>query len=425
MQNPTSATSPTAAKRQLILRICIMQKPVLAVPAAVEPTSVQQLFILRMCIMLSYSMTYVAVPALLFQGTRSTLIAGSALLAEGLLRAVFSLYVRKVHGALGSSRAMRVAELARVVGALGILVCLWKFNIAVLVLSSATYQFGYLLVVMEQELRCGVLGDKIPECQSKYRLAEVLAVFPVLAAAIGFALFKSPMLPMVLLGAAFALGHGALCRLWLKTDVSDKAAPGQALAGLRALVADKVLARGLIISTMMLSVFALTLSAAPFLLAGKDIFGVDLTKQAGLAMFKTLAAVMALAAVLLMTRMMKTRSARWCINGAAVLSPILAGASTFVNSGELASLLLASGAGVALSALMAHRSIRQQRLSVGKRSDVTAAYLAIECLSLSIAGLMLLTGWVAAVMALVAIGMLVLQSLSASREAVVPGVALR
>lgn len=342
--------------------------------------------------MLSYSMTYIAVPALLFQGTRSAVIAGSALVAEGLLRAVFSLLVRRVHGAVGSRKAMLVAELARIAGTCGILWCLWDFNIAVLVLSSAVYQFGYLLVILEQELRCGVLGSEITKCQSRYRVAEVLAVFPVLAAAIAFSAFKAPLLPIVVLGATFALTHGFLCRQWLRTDLSDPAAPGQAWSGLRVLRDDPVLARGLLISTLMLSVFALALSAAPFLLEGKTFFGADLTKQAGLASYKALVATVALGAVLGMARALQRSSADWVITGAAMMAPVFLALSQFTASGELSSLFLAGGAACALSVLMAQRAIRQQRIASKTRSDVTAAYLAVECLSISLAGLMMLSG---------------------------------
>ena len=68
------------------------------------PLSLGRLTTLRFCALLSYSMTYIAIPALLYKGTKSPVAAGLALVAEGLIRALLSLLVRRLTWSIRSGR---------------------------------------------------------------------------------------------------------------------------------------------------------------------------------------------------------------------------------------------------------------------------------------------------------------------------------
>jgi hypothetical protein len=355
-------------------------------------TPVWKLFVLRFVAMLSYSMTYIAVPALLYKNAKSPMAAGMALMAEGVVRACLSVLVRQLHGRLGSRKALAIAEGMRLGGGATLLACLWQPNLVLLVLASALYQVGYLSVLLEQELRCGQLGPATLRGQSSYRAAEVLAVFPVLGAAFAFAGFSVPLLPLVVLGGLGALVHFALSMLWLKGNVGHTVVPGNALRGLQFLLKAPDLRRGLLASTLAYSVFALALSAAPFLLKGQTVFGYSMTQQAGLAGFKSAAATFALAVTTVMAYVLRTRLANFLMMLLGIGAPLAVYASQQAASGLAASALLGIAPAFALVVLMAQRSRRQARILWEQQSDVTTAYLAVECLSLSVAGAALASG---------------------------------
>lgn len=364
--------------------------------------AVWKLFVLRFFTMLSYSMTYIAIPALLFKGTRSATVAGLALVVEGVLRAVVSLLARRFHGRMGSRATMWLAESMRLLGGAALLVCLWHFNIVLLVAASCIYQFGYLSVVLEQELRCGQLGVHVLRGQSFYRAAEVLAVFPVLAAAFAFAGYSMPLLPLVVLGASGAVVHLALARVWLKGELGQRSSTGSTRQGLWFLLSHANLRRGLVASTLAFSVFALSLSAAPFLLKGHSIMGVSLSQQAGLAGFKSTAALLALALTFGMARLLRGSVGALALLGAGTVAPLTLLASQLVDSGLAAALLLGIAPALAITVLMAQRSERQTRIPATSQSDVTTAYLAVECLSVSVAGAVLASSHVMAAMGVMA-----------------------
>ncbi len=353
--------------------------------------------------MLSYTFAYIVVPVLLFNGTRSLQLAGMALIGEGLARALFSVMAGRVHSRLGTSRSMLLAEALRLAAVAAILTCIWQFSMPLLVLSSVVYQFGFALVMLEQELRCGALKEQHAACQAAYRIAEGTAVFPVLAATYLLSTVEQPLVGLALLGGLFSLLHFVLSRRWLQGSTGGHLKNGTARDGVAFLLSNTKLRHGLLASMLGFGVFSLCVAATPFLLAGRHLGGLDLTSPTGLAAFKAAAAALSVVSAISLAKQFATAKGPFLLLGLGAIS----GGTLFVSQLDVPAVVafvaLTLTAAATMSIILGQRTYRQQAVPSHKLPSVTAGYLAAECLGISVAGVFLLSGHVAAVGLIVAV----------------------
>ena len=162
---------------------------------------------LRWLNMLAYSATYVVIPAVIFHGTRSAVLAGTAFIVEGVIRSVLALWSANFYARLGSRRALVLAEISRAIALLALASALHTFALPVVIFASVMFQFGFSIVALEQELRCTELGERAVKGQTVFRFAEVAAMPIVLALAVGVREPERQLVSLVCLAAMCLAGH--------------------------------------------------------------------------------------------------------------------------------------------------------------------------------------------------------------------------
>jgi hypothetical protein len=348
---------------------------------------------LRWFTMLGYSLSYVVVPALIFERTRSAASAGAALLAEGAVRALLAFLAGPVHSRLGSRSALLTAEGLRTAGLFLLAVSLIKFWIPVVVLASLLYQFGFSLLQLKQELRCAQLGNQASQCQFRFRLTELGVVpFVLLVAVLG----RWAGAPYgFLLATAFVatVAQGALALLWLPANDARLASEPLRLAqALSYLVTSRRLAASIGATVLGFAFFAWALSATPFMVQGRELFGLALESPSGSALFKSAAAAVGMFATLVLPRLGGPSALGRLTAVGAMCIPALFLAGLHVTSAGLAVLLFSLGCALHMCLVSWQRAWRQQMIPLEHRRGFTTLYLGLEVLGVSVAGVILLSG---------------------------------
>ena len=348
---------------------------------------------LRWFTMLGYSLSYVVVPALVFDRTRSAALAGAALLAEGAVRALLAVLAGPVHSRLGSRGALLTAEALRAAGLVLLSVSLVTFWIPVVVVASLLYQFGFSLLQLKQELRCAQLGSQAPRCQFRFRLAELGVVPVVLLVAVAGHWAGQPY--GVLLIAAFVATITQFSLAWLWNPLGDARLNVQPLHLGRAadyLFASRKMMSSLGATVLGFAFFAWALSATPFVVQGRELFGFALETPSGSALFKCVVALVGMLATLLLPRIGGPIAIGRLTAVGAMCIPLLFLAGLTVESAAVAVFFLSLGCALHMCLVSWHRAWRQQLVPVQHRPGFTTLYLGVEVLGVSVAGVILLIG---------------------------------
>lgn len=348
---------------------------------------------LRWFTMLGYSLSYVVVPALVFERTRSAALAGAALLAEGAIRALLAVLAGPAYSRLGSRGALLTAEVLRTAGLALLAFSLVKFWMPVVVVASLLYQFGFSLLQLKQELRCAQLGDQTSRCQFRFRLTELGVVPFVLLVAVAGRWAGAPYGSLLAVAFIATLAQLTLGWLWLPVGGSRPAAEpvrlGQAASYLGA---SRKMVASIGATVLGFAFFAWALSATPFVVQGRELFGFALESPSGSALFKCLAAFVGMVATLSLPRLggQATLGRLTAIGAMCIPSLFLAG--LHVASAGLAVLFLSLGCALHMCLVSWQRAWRQQLVPVEHRRGFTTLYLSLEVLGVSVAGLILLSG---------------------------------
>lgn len=361
--------------------------------AAVPSRALWQLGTLRWLTLLAFNLTYVAVPALLFERTRSAALVGFAMVVEGLLRALLAAWAGQLFQRVGAQHGMRIAVTLRLAALALLAGSLVWFSVLLVALASTLFYCGHFFATLEQELRCARLGDAAVSGQTAYRIAE--AVAPPLSFALALASGHIGNEYGVLLGACagIVLLHGALFAAWCGAepdDVGTRSEPAPLADAARFLVGDRPLALGLAASVIGFGLYGWAALATPFALTGRVLFAIPLDGVAGVALFKTLAAVVGVAAALASRRLLMREGGHRPIVLATLAAPLLFAAALTTASDALAVALLAAVCAVLLGLFSWQRRLRQTRTPALLFPALTSLALAIECLGVSLAGLALM-----------------------------------
>lgn len=348
---------------------------------------------LRWFTMLGYSLSFVVVPALVFDRTRSAALAGAALLVEGAVRALLAVLAGPVYSRLGPRGALLVAEILRTAGLVLLSLSLVKFWIPVVVVASLLYQFGFSLLQLKQELRCAQLGDQASRCQFQFRLAELGVVpFVLLVAVAGSWAGASYGL---LLTAAFVatLAQLTLAWRWLPSGGAQLAVEplrlGQAAYYL---IASRKMVASIGATVLGFAFFAWALAATPFVVQGRELFGLALESPSGSALFKCVAALVGMVVTLSLPRLGGPTALGRLTAVGAMCIPSLFLAGLHVASAALAVFLISLGCALHMCLVSWQRAWRQQLVPLEHRRGFTTLYLGLEVLGVSVAGIILLSG---------------------------------
>jgi hypothetical protein len=363
--------------------------------------------------MLGYSMCYVVIPALMFERTRSAAVAGAALIMEGIVRAALALLAGPVHARAGSGRAVVAAEAFRLLAIALLACCLVKFSVVLVVAASLLYQFGFSLLVLEQELRCAQLGDEVGRGQIQFRGAELGVVPAVLLAALGGQWLGAPYATMLAIAAAASVAQLASARRWLPR-ASVHPATGVALStrighALRYLKASPHVIGSMATTLISFAFYSWAVFAAPFLVQGRQLFGIALDSPSGTALFKSLLALSGAASLLFWGRVLRTNSSALVVAIAGMGLPMLFWFGLRVPPTAWAVVFFALGCIAHFGVISWQRAWRQHAIPEEHRQGLTALYLSVETLGVSLTGAILISGQPAIACAAAALALAALQ----------------
>lgn len=363
---------------------------------------------LRWVTLLSFNLAYVVVPLLLFERTGSIWLVGLAMIGEGLLRAALALGVGAGFRTIGARSGMAIACTLRL-AALGLLaIAVSHFSVVVVALASTLFYIGHFFATLEQELRAATLGRQAVAAQTAHRLAEVLA--PPVAFALALAGSTLGREYAVMLGAAAlaVVAHGAGFFAWFGDEVrARRPAPSMRALGQawRYLRGRPTIVRGLAASVIGFAFFGWAVLATPFALQGREIAGLALDSAAGIALFKTLAALFGVAGALLSGRWLGDRSGVRVIALATVAAPLVFAFGLTARNDWIAVALLSVVCAMLLGLFTWQRRLRQLASAPEHFHGVTAWCMALECLHISLVGVALIvrSPWVLAAIGSVAL----------------------
>jgi hypothetical protein len=356
--------------------------------------------VLRWLTLLSFNLAYVVVPLLLFERTRSLWMVGMAMFAEGLLRAVLALWVGARARRLAPRRGIWASCVLRLAALALLAASVAHFSVVVVALASTLFFIGHFFATLEQELRSATFGARAVTAQTVHRIAEVVAPPAAFAIALGAKSLHDEY--AVLLGAAAiaVVAHGAGFLAWFGSEpLPDAPAPGL-VAAWRRLAADRTLLRGLAASVVGFTFFGWAVLATPFALTGRSLAGLPLDGAAGIALFKTVAALVGIGGALLFGRWLVRPGGERAVIVAAVAAPLVFALGLSVRSDLAAVVLLALVCAMVLGLFTWQRRLRQVRSTAEHFHGLTTWCMAIECLHVSFIGLALIAAspWTLAVL---------------------------
>ncbi len=355
-----------------------------------DGTLLWKLGALRWLTLLAFNAAYVVVPLLLFERTRSLLAVGLALFAEGLLRALLALWVGAAARTMPPRRGIVIACALRL-GALAMLaLSIVQFSIVVVALASTLFYIGHFFATFEQELRSATFGPRAVAAQTVHRFAEVLA--PPVAFAIALAAQASSSDYQFLLAAAAVavLAHGAGFLTWFGDDRPRSAQAPSLAAGWHALRAQPALVRGLAASIIAFTFYGWAVLATPFALTGRSLLGLPLDGAAGIALFKTLAALVGVGGALVFGRSLARPGGERVAIAAAAVAPLAFALGMSAASDVAAVALLALVSALVLGLFTWQRRLRQVLSTEEQFPGVTTWCMALECLHFALIGLALI-----------------------------------
>jgi hypothetical protein len=349
-----------------------------------------QLGVLRWLTLLSFNLAYVVVPLLLFERTRSLFIVGVAMFAEGLLRATLALWVGAWARRLRARRGMVIACVLRLAALALLAVSVARFSVVLVALASTLFYVGHFFATLEQELRSATLGARAVAAQTVHRIAEVLAPPVAFAVAIAARTLEHDYAVLLATGTLAVFAHGAGFFAWF-TDVPApaKVAPGLA-ASWRHLRAAPALARGLVASIVGFTFYGWALLATPFALTGRRLLGLALDSAPGIALFKTVAAIVGVGGAVLFGRWLRTPGGERGVVAAAAIAPLAFALALTIADDAAAVMLLALVCAMLLGLFTWQRRLRQVLTPSQHFHGVTAWCMAIECVHVSLIGLALI-----------------------------------
>jgi len=378
-------------------------------------TTLWRIGALRWLTLLAFNLTYVAVPTLLFERTRSATLVGLAMFVEGVLRAGLAAWAGQMFQRIGAHRGMAIAVLLRLVALAALAASLAWFSVLLVAAASTLFYCGHFFSTLEQELRCARLGDAAVAGQTAYRIAEAVAPPLSFALALASGRFGNEYDVLLAVCAVVVALHGLLFFAWF----GDERRAGAAVAAraplaeaARFLAGDRPLAFGLAASVIGFGLFGWAVLATPFVLTGRVLLDITLDSVAGVALFKTLAAVVGVAGALAWGRLLTHAGGHRVIVWAVLAAPLLFATALTTSSDVLAVALLAGVCAVLLGLFSWQRRLRQTRTPVALFPALTSLCLAIECLGVSLAGiaLMLRAPWVLGIGCAVVLAALLLPS---------------
>ena len=358
------------------------------------PAILLRLGSLRWLNMVAYSAIYVVIPALVFRETRSAWVAGIAFVIEGLIRTVLSLWSAKLYARLGSGRAILVAEVCRACAITMLFVALDDFSLVLVVAASVLFQFGFGVVVLEQELRCTELGPTAVRGQATYRFAEVAAMPAVVALVVAVHEPLTQMQILLTVSAIAVVAHLVCAKAWYPKDYANSSMLSnlRLVESARNIVRDPLLWQGLAVCVIAFTVFVWTLSGGPFLFEGRSVLGFGMDTPSGIAVFKTVLAIAGGAGALLSARILtRPYGARAAIVGS-VAAPGLLGLSAAAPADWLALLLISLMTAGVMGTLSWQRAYRQASAPPHLRTGMTTLFLSADCVGMVLAGVALIVG---------------------------------
>lgn len=349
--------------------------------------------LLRWLTLLSFNLTYVVVPLLLFERTRSIALVGAAMIGEGLLRAVLALGVGAGFRSIGADRGLLAACLLRFAGLVLLAYSVTHFSVVLVALASTLFYIGHFFATLEQELRVATLGRRAVAAQTIHRVAEVLAPPVAFALALAGSTLDREY-PVLLLAAALAvMAHGLGFFAWFGGERRARR-PAASLRALSAawtyLGSRPTIVRGLVASIVGFTFFGWAVLATPFALQGRSLGGLALDSAAGIALFKTLAALFGVAGAVLSGRWLTHRRGVRVIAAITVLAPLVFALGLTVRSDLLAVALLSVVCAMLLGLFTWQRRLRQLAAAPEHFQGVTAWCMALECLHISVIGIALI-----------------------------------
>ena len=355
--------------------------------------SLRRLAVLRGFTMVGYTMSYVVIPTLVFEKTRSATAAGLALIAEGLLRSLLALVAGRTRSAVGTANVVHAAEGFKLCALALLGFSLLHFSLVTVVMASFLYQLGYSLSLLELELRCGAFGADAPRCQAFFRRAEMLAVPPVLVVALLSQRYGIGLEALVAAATVASVVHHQLWHRWLRPMAAGTVLGWGALAeAARYMAGNKAMRGGLVASVIGYGFFSWPLLATPFVFEGRHLFGLAMTSAGGGAVFKTLVAATCLAGTFVWTRVFASPWTDRIMLIVSVATPavFLLGLRAGDDTAAVAAVCAAMAMTTGLSSWQ--RAWRQRHAPERVRSGVTTLYLSVECLGMACAGAALLLG---------------------------------
>jgi hypothetical protein len=355
----------------------------------------EKLFFIRFFNMLSYSSIYVVVPVVIFDGAKSPVLAGVAFFIEGLMRTALALWSAKIYSKMGSSVGLDFAESIRMLGLSVIACAALVLSLPMMIVGSVLYQFGFSIVAIEQELRAAQQAPSAIKGQACFRLAEVIAMAPVCAVALlmetGSAQFGG-LLAIAMIATALNL---AFNKRWYRDNPKniEVFANVNTTDGIRYIVSKPLLWQGLLLCVISFACFVWVLSAGPFLLEGRLLFGYSLKETDGVAIFKGLMAISGGVGSILWAILLSRKDSTTGRNAAIVVSllpPLILAFSSTVQNDVLSVALLSAMMVCTTGALTWQRAFRQTESSPKMLPSVTTIALAVDCLGMCLAGLALI-----------------------------------
>jgi hypothetical protein len=352
-----------------------------------------RLGLLRWVTLLSFNLAYVVVPLLLFERTHSILLVGLAMIGEGLLRAVLALGVGASFRSLGASVGMLIACALRLFALALLALAVVRFSVVIVALASTLFYIGHFFATLEQELRAATLGRRAVAAQTAHRLAEVLA--PPVAFGLALAGNSLGREYAVMLGAAAisVVAHGAGFFAWFGNEPRSTRPPPTLrvlMQGWQYLRGRPSIVRGLLASIIGFAFFGWAVLATPFALQGRVLVGFPLDSAAGIALFKTLAALFGVAGALLSGRWLGDRSGVRVIVLSTIAAPLVFALGLTIRQDWIAVALLSVVCAMLLGLFTWQRRLRQLASAPEHFQSVTAWCMALECLHISLVGVALI-----------------------------------
>ena len=348
---------------------------------------------LRWVTLLSFNLAYVVVPLLLFERTGSILLVGLALIGEGVLRAVLALGVGAGFRSISARAGMASACALRLVALALLAVSVVHFSVVVVALASTLFYIGHFFATLEQELRAATLARRAVAAQTAHRLAEVLAPPVAFGLALAGGTLGREYAVMLFAAALAVLAHGAGFFAWFGSDLRSRRPPPSVRSLVHAwdyLRGRPTIVRGLVASIIGFAFFGWAVLATPFALQGRSIAGLALDSAAGIALFKTLAALFGVAGALLSGRWLGDRSGVRVIAFSTVAAPLVFALGLSVSNDWIAVALLSVVAAMLLGLFTWQRRLRQLASAPEHFQGVTAWCMALECLHISLVGVALI-----------------------------------